>query len=710
MLPLRCILVFALTAPGCFPNLDAKGHDRCFEDADCLDGRVCVTAAGEEPGTCGPPAADTGGPEPECAPYDQDNDGAYTQVGCGQYLDCDDGDDRRSPALPEFCDGIDNDCDEEIDEGLRNACGGCSPLPSEVCDGRDEDCDGVIDDGQTNACGQCGAALPEWCDGEDNDCNGMVDEGLDCTCQEGAERGCPNAQEVTLDLCRQGRQSCEDGRWGTCRNPEITTGQEICDAHDNDCDGEVDEDFDLDADRSNCGACRAICSTLHAQSAVCVDGACQISCQSGFLDLDAKPHTGCEYPCEPTGPETCDNGLDDNCDGDIDPGCDTARLGGTYAWINLFGRAAPRQPPGLVTGILTAKNEGDPSAEIHNLVRVTAEDGLLQFSRTSTRRVVASPTGTLELRPTEENDPIGGAYRGRFTPDPARSVAVLMEYDGDRQIASMALMIRTDYPAVAKVEHTHIRGPYHALHFLPGRLLTGRRDPDPITIEGWSLDASAPLGVGTRTFALDGTTGLSPGGPNSASYRGADGQIDISFERAESTARYTGATESSGGFAVLTFTPESDEPTTDVPEPGLVLLIERRTDPDLDDLVGTWTLAGLQTRYDGEEDEIRYNAIQEQLTFQAPSTGDYLSVLQDINDVTQDVGTVTVGTASTGEPHKELRLTLMTRDNLDGPRIELRGSLNARADLAVFWEIDDLGDQLPVTSLFVAVRHGTNSE
>ena len=42
------------------------------------------------------------------------------------------------------CDGYDNDCDDRIDEMLRNACG-CGPLTDEICNGIDDDCDGEVD-------------------------------------------------------------------------------------------------------------------------------------------------------------------------------------------------------------------------------------------------------------------------------------------------------------------------------------------------------------------------------------------------------------------------------------------------------------------------------------------------------------------------------------------------------------------------------------
>ncbi|OGO12509.1 MAG: hypothetical protein A2Y53_01885, partial [Chloroflexi bacterium RBG_16_47_49] len=46
----------------------------------------------------------------------------------------------------EVCDGADNNCDGQTDEGVLNACGACGPVPVEVCDSVDNDCDGQTDE------------------------------------------------------------------------------------------------------------------------------------------------------------------------------------------------------------------------------------------------------------------------------------------------------------------------------------------------------------------------------------------------------------------------------------------------------------------------------------------------------------------------------------------------------------------------------------
>jgi hypothetical protein len=106
------------------------------------------------------------------------------------------------------------------------------------------------------------------------------------------------------------------------------------------------------ADQLNCGTCGNRCEADNA-SAACVSGACQFTCNSGFVpgdggcvtppipdagmpDAGPSPDAGVEdggmmrmdAGCVPTGAEntdvTCSDGLDNNCDGRTDcadPGC-----------------------------------------------------------------------------------------------------------------------------------------------------------------------------------------------------------------------------------------------------------------------------------------------------------------------------------------------------------------------------------------------------
>jgi hypothetical protein len=292
----------------------------------------------------------------DCTPGAVDLDGD-PQTGC-EYA-C-------TPTLDgmEACDAIDNDCDGAVDEGIDTQsdlahCGGCGqrcapPNARASCvDGACliEGClDGFIDvDGDpANGC-EVGCAPSndgvEACDTIDNDCDGQADEGFDlqtdgqhcgacnqpCT-RPNAVAECQMAQCVFVECApdfydRNGdpADGCEVG----CQRSNA--GVERCDGIDNDCDGPIDEGFDVQTDVLHCGACDRPCARPNAMRA-CLDGQCRdLACVDGFFDLDGVVDNGCEYACEIAGEEQC-NGADDDCNGRADEGfdlmADVAHCGG----------------------------------------------------------------------------------------------------------------------------------------------------------------------------------------------------------------------------------------------------------------------------------------------------------------------------------------------------------------------------------------------
>ncbi|HMA05357.1 MAG TPA: putative metal-binding motif-containing protein, partial [Methanomicrobiales archaeon] len=144
--------------------------------------------------------------------------------------DCDDTDLFTHPGATEICDGKDNNCDGQVDEGLLltfyqdadgDGYGGtvtttaCTAPQGHVANSRDcNDADAGVHPGATE--------IP--CDGIDQNCNGAADDGL-------------------TDADRDGWTECA----GDCNdsNPNINpgvveTGTTLCDGIDQDCDGKDD--------------------------------------------------------------------------------------------------------------------------------------------------------------------------------------------------------------------------------------------------------------------------------------------------------------------------------------------------------------------------------------------------------------------------------------------------------------------------------------
>jgi hypothetical protein len=205
----------------------------------------------------------------------------------------------------------------------------CVPTenPTEVCDGLDNDCDGQVDNvdfSQPQNCGDCATnclLLAKNCEFAGTECVPSDNPGV----EPGACK-CNDCADDYYDL---------DGDGVSCEYHCVKTANDdsVCDNKDNDCDGPIDEDVDF-CGPQNCGACGKVCAFIHATGQCTKTGpgncgadntTCSFVCdcpdptdaQNCWWDANGLNNDGCEYPCAPTGVEVCD-GIDNDCDGLID--------------------------------------------------------------------------------------------------------------------------------------------------------------------------------------------------------------------------------------------------------------------------------------------------------------------------------------------------------------------------------------------------------
>lgn len=387
---------------------DAFCSLRCATDDDCPDDGVssCLSISNQDglvricqpSDLCIDRDGDGFGSGPGCRGKDCDDDDAASYPGAPELCN----------GIDNNCNGLADDnalgAGLPCDTGMQGVCAdgwtACTQsnivcqanvLPDtrrEICNGRDDDCDGLVDEGPDTPedangntvfgvgfpCGtpgdacfrgyqECDSAtgilacnqdveatnVPDVCDGVDNNCNGQIDE--DANDPDGLlGRAC----SVGVSVCRgSGTYICNTNdplAPPVCSAVERTGNAqaETCNYADDNCNGQVDEDFVNAAGvyytAAHCGQCNTDCNTLFGDAAAkgivpsCKltgsDAACEFTCAANRFNLDKVNENGCEF--EPDNQAIyvstpVRGGIDSNTCGSFETPCATITRGITRA-------------------------------------------------------------------------------------------------------------------------------------------------------------------------------------------------------------------------------------------------------------------------------------------------------------------------------------------------------------------------------------------
>ena len=235
--------------------------------------------------------------------------------------DCDDGNPLANESTTaETCDGVDNNCDGQVDEGLTSSwyadtdgdgygdsssiLVACEAPQGYVTDNTDCDDDNAW---------AYDISMAETCDGYDNNCDGQADEGVTTTYYLDVDGDGQGNSSLTIESCTQpAGYASVAGDCDDLNNAVHYQAIEICDEIDNNCDGLIDDGlgsyYYADSDGDGYGDSNVSVQACEAPQGYVTD------------NTDCDDNNAWAFDTNAT--ETCD-GVDNNCDGQADEGATT---------------------------------------------------------------------------------------------------------------------------------------------------------------------------------------------------------------------------------------------------------------------------------------------------------------------------------------------------------------------------------------------------
>ncbi len=460
-----------------------EGH---VQDArDCDDSRADVYPDAEE--ACDGADNDCDGEIDEDGDTrfysDTDGDGhgdpAVSVVGCNLpqgYVsssdDCDDTNPAVHPDATETCNGIDDDCDDGVDEEVTSTfyldadgdqfgnpaitTEGCEPPPGFVDDSTD------CDDGEASV---YPGAL-EVCDEQDNDCDALVDEEVETDYFLDADGDGFGRSSSRTAACSPptGAYVTESGDCDDLDANAYPGAEELCNGRDDNCDGVADEPSASDAptwyrDSDDDGFGDA------STTAVQCDPPEGYVAPLGDCD-DTDPDT---YP---GAPETCD-GSDEDCDGTVDEDPVDPLTSYLDSDGDGFGADSDIQeacdaPDGYVTDNGDC-DDGDP--EVHpGATEVCNEkdddcdgdvDGIPECVDTLTESQIVNDYAYLVLDAHAGDTQVALSDTSSFQPG---DLVLLVQVQGDPagqfELAHVETVTAMAVGLTAGLEHDYVAGPY----------------------------------------------------------------------------------------------------------------------------------------------------------------------------------------------------------------------------------------------------------